>query len=161
MEAAAAESSLELRRFEEADADAVWELHNRASNEVGAHAGNGPWDADLHAIGAEYLNAGGEFVVGLLDGKLVAMGGLRRVREGVAELKRMRVHPRFQRRGFGRSVLVSLERRARELGYRTLRLDTAVVQVAAQRLYEQAGYRVVGRGQLAGFDVVYYEKRLV
>ncbi len=72
----------------------------------------------------------------------------------------MRVHPGFQRRGFGQTILARLEHRASELGYRALRLDTAVMLTAAQRIVESAGYREVGRGQLAGIEVVYFEKTL-
>jgi ribosomal protein S18 acetylase RimI-like enzyme len=72
----------------------------------------------------------------------------------------MRVHPAFQRRGFGRLILGRLEARARELGYHRVRLDTMVIQTAARHLYQRAGYREVGRGQLAGAEVVYFEKAL-
>ena len=72
----------------------------------------------------------------------------------------MRVHPAFQRRGFGRVVLAHLEGRARELGYRRLRLDTTVMHTAAQQLFARAGYREVGRGQLAGVEVIYFAKPL-
>jgi hypothetical protein len=33
--------------------------------------------------------------------------------------------------------------------------------IAAQRLYESAGYREVGRGRIAAVEVIYFEKRLV
>jgi ribosomal protein S18 acetylase RimI-like enzyme len=151
---------LELRRFEDADAPAVRELHDLALDAAGAHLGAGPWDEDLDSIRATYLDGGGEFLLGALDGRLVAMGALRHVTDSVAELKRMRVHPAFQRRGFGRLLLDRLEDRARELGYRKLRLDTTVRQTAAQSLYQSAGYREVGRGQLAGVEVVYFAKAL-
>ena len=36
----------------------------------------------------------------------------------------MRVEPSLQGQGIGRAMLGALEQRARELGYRTLRLDT-------------------------------------
>ena len=149
-----------MRRFEEADHDAVWALHNLALAESGAHAGNGPWDDDLHDIARVYLAAGGEFLVGVLDGQLVAMGALRRTTPDRAEIKRMRVHPAFQRRGFGKAMLAALERRAIELGYAALHLDTTVIQVAAQRLYLAHGYREVGRSVVGGFDTVLYEKRI-
>jgi ribosomal protein S18 acetylase RimI-like enzyme len=151
---------LVLRRFVDADTDAVWELHNLALNDVGAHADNGPWDDDLRSIRPSYLEDGGDFLVGLVEDRIVAMGAVRHITDSVAELKRMRVHPRYQRRGFGRLVLERLERRAAELGYTTLRLDTTVAQTAAQGLYRGAGYREVGRGRLAGFDVIFFEKRL-
>lgn len=151
---------LELRRFDDADAEAVRELHDLALADAGAHLGSGPWDEDLESIRRSYLQDGGEFLLGWLDGRLVAMGALRHVTAVAAEIKRMRVHPRFQRRGFGRTLLARLEDRARELGYSKLRLDTTVVQTAAQALYAREGYSQVGRGQLAGVEVIYYEKRL-
>jgi GNAT superfamily N-acetyltransferase len=90
---------------------------------TGAHLGNGPWDDDLRSIPVSYLQDGGEFIVGLVNGRLVAMGRLRHITDAAAELKRMRVHPAFQRRGFGREILGALENRARELGYTKLRHD--------------------------------------
>ena len=156
-----ATGGLELRRFEAGDARAVRELHELALRQAGAHLGRGPWDDDLDSIAATYLDDGGEFLVGTYDGRLVAIGALRHITDTVGELKRMRVHPAFQRRGYGRLVLAHLEDRARELGYRELRLDTTIMQVAAQRLYASAGYREVGRGQLAGVEVVYFAKSLV
>jgi ribosomal protein S18 acetylase RimI-like enzyme len=151
---------LQLRRFEDGDAGAVHELHNLELSEAGANLGRGSPAADLHSIRATYLSDGGEFLVGVYDGRVVAMGALRHVTDSVGEVKRMRVHPAFQRRGFARLILACLEDRARELRYRRLRLDTAVMRTAAQRLYQSAGYREVGRGQFAGVDVVYFEKRL-
>lgn len=151
---------LKLRRFDAGDARVVRELHHLALAETGAPPGRGPWDHDLDEIPATYLDDGGEFLVGVYDGRLVAMGALRHVTGTVAELERMHVHPAFQRRGFGRLILAGLEDRARELGYRQLRLNTNVVQTAAQRLYATSGYREVGRGQLAGVEVVYFAKAL-
>ena len=107
---------LELRRFEEADQHAVWELHNLGLHGTGAHLGNGPWDDDLRSIPDSYLHDGGEFLVGVVREEVVAMGALRHVTDSVAELKRMRVHPGYQRRGFGRQILAALEDRARESG---------------------------------------------
>ena len=67
---------LRIRRYDPADREAIWELHNLALNLIGAHGGNGEWDADLHSIGEQYLDAGGEFIVGLVDERIVAMGAL-------------------------------------------------------------------------------------
>ncbi len=150
---------MEVRRYRASDHDVVWDLHNVALNEVGAHAGNGPWDDDLHRIEAEYLDAGGEFYVGIIDGHIVAMGALKRLTDTRAEICRMRVHPDFQRRGLGTRILSRLEERARELGFRTLTLETTAGQVAAIGMYTKAGYVEVGRGRKLGFEVVAFEKR--
>ena len=153
-------ATLVIRRYKQDDHDAVWELHNIALWKVGAHAGNGPWDDDLHKIEEVYLDNGGEFLVGLLAGRILAMGAIRRVTGEKAEVKRMRVHPDYQRRGLGQQILTALEARAREIGYRTLVLDTAVVQTAAQQLYLKNGFREIGRTVLAGFDAILFEKQL-
>jgi ribosomal protein S18 acetylase RimI-like enzyme len=72
----------------------------------------------------------------------------------------MRVHPRFQRRGFAHALLAQLEDHARQHEHRRLRLDTTLLQIAAQRFFEREGYREVGRGQVAGVAMIYYAKRL-
>ena len=69
---------MKIRRFRREDAEAVWSLHNLALHDVGAHAGDGPWDYDLHAIEKVYLKGGGEFLVGIVDGRLIAMGALKK-----------------------------------------------------------------------------------
>jgi ribosomal protein S18 acetylase RimI-like enzyme len=153
--------TLRIRRYDPADRTAVRALHDEALNDAGAHLGRGPWDADLDEIEEVYLNAGGEFLVGVLDDQMVAMGALRSAPEGGVQLTRMRVAPRLQGRGIGQRLLDALHHRAAELGHTTLRLDTTVQQVAAQRLYEKNGYREVGRGTVGRFRCIYYVRNLV
>ena len=159
--AGASDTELVIRRYRDADHDAVWELHNLALRLVGAHAGNGPWDDDLHHIGEVYLDAGGEFLVGELAGRIVAIGALRRHDDTTAEVKRMRVHPDVQRSGHGRTVLRSLEARALQLGCRRLVLDTTERQLAAIALYSSEGFSETGRGRVLGFPCIFFAKQLV
>lgn len=148
-----------LRRYEPGDREAVRNLHNEALHEVGAHLGDGPWDSDLDAIESVYLQAGGEFLVGIVEREIVAMGALRRDPDGRAWITRMRVSPRLQGRGIGQTLLDALHGRAAELGHETLHLDTTVGQIAAQRLYERNGYRETGRGRVGPFECLYYERK--
>jgi len=149
-----------IRQYQDEDRAAVWALHNAALFPTGAHVGNGPWDDDLHRIQDVYIKAGGEFLVGLLGAVIVAMGALKRLSPDCAEVKRMRVDPEHQRKGFGQAVLNRLERRADELGYRHLCLDTTTKQDAAQQLYRKNGYRETGRKQMGRFEVILSEKDL-
>ena len=151
---------LYIRRYRDADCDEVWRLHNLALDDVGAHAGNGAWDDDVREIGAVYLSDGGEFLVGVLREKIVAMGALKRTSSSRAEVKRMRVHPDQQRKGFGRAILLELERRAVERGYSAVHLDTTVQQTAAQHLYEENGYAKIGHRRVGDFQCIFYEKQL-
>ncbi len=149
-----------LRRYTLADMKAVEHLHVYAIQQTGAYLGRGPWDDDVYAIEEAYLNNKGEFLIGEWDSKFVAMGAFRRTGPERAEIKRMRVHPDYQGRGFGQLILTELENRARAIGYKTLHLDTSVMQVAAQKLYEKNGFRKVGRDTHKNIEVILYEKQL-
>ena len=149
---------MHIRRYRPSDKRAVRRLHDDALNEVGAHVGAGPWDDDLDDIEGVYLDSGGEFLVGILEGEVVAMGAIRRVSPDAAEVKRMRVRPGLQGRGYGQTLLDALHRRAANLDYTTLHLDTTVQQRAARHLYTKNGYREAGRGKVGPFDCVFYER---
>ena len=82
----------------------------------------------------------GTFLVGWLDGRPIAAGGVKPLGDGVAELKRMYVVPEARANGTGRWLLDGLEGAARRLGVRVLRLDHGDKQPHATRLYERAGY---------------------
>lgn len=149
-----------LRRYAPSDHETVRALHVNGLAQFGADAGLGPWDADIDRIPEVYLDNHGEFLVGEIGGAVVAIGGLRRVDQHVAEIKRMRVRLDYQRQGLGGELLRALERRAQELGYRTLRLDTTVQQIPAQKLYERNGYLRVGSAVLGGYQCILYSKEL-
>lgn len=154
--------ALEVRRFTPEDTESVLSLHRRAIEEIGAYSEelSEYLDADMTDIEQNYLQNGGDFLVGTLDGELVAMGALKRTSDSEAELKRMRVEPEFQKRGFGKVMLRHLEERAAELGISTLKLDTTMQQTGARRLYEGAGYSFVGSGRIGPFDCLFYEKEI-
>ena len=118
------------------------------------------WDSDLDDIETVYLRTGGEFLVGEINDVIVAMGGVRLNDDGSATLKRMRVHPRFQRRGHGRELLRRLEGAARQRGVQRIVLDTLPVQSAALALYLSNGYVETHRGQRDGIELVFMEKSL-
>jgi GNAT superfamily N-acetyltransferase len=92
----------------------------------------------------EFGPPGGVFLVGVdEDGRAVAAGGVKRLEDGVAEIKRMYVAPEARGRGLARELLVALEDAARSLGYARVRLDTGPKQPAAEHLYRSAGYREI------------------
>jgi GNAT superfamily N-acetyltransferase len=152
------DETLHIRRYEPTDNEAVWRLHHVALHDAEAHAGSEEWDEDLHNIESVYLHNDGEFLVGTYRGEIVAMGALRKTTPERAEIKRMRVAPAFQRRGFGQAILAALEQRASELGYRELHLDTTIQQEAARGLYVKNGYRESRRARVGPFECIFYEK---
>ena len=82
----------------------------------------------------------GAYLVGYEGADAVAGGGVRRLEDGVAEIKRMFVRPVARSRGVARALLEALEDTARELGYERVRLDTGPKQVHGLALYRSSGY---------------------
>jgi GNAT superfamily N-acetyltransferase len=111
---------------------------------------------------AQFAPPHGLFLVGLLDGVPVAMGGWRRRGDSDVEIKRMYVSPRARRLGLARRMLAELEDTAAESGAGAIVLNTGPAQPEAVALYEQAGYLPVpGFGHYACHpDALFYGKRV-
>lgn len=73
-------------------------------------------------------------------GAIAGMGGLRCIREGVAEVKRVYVRPAHRGKHLGETILQRVLDDAAAFGYRSIVLDTAPFMLSAQRLYEAAGF---------------------
>jgi GNAT superfamily N-acetyltransferase len=158
---------LMIRRYRTADHERVLALHHEGLAQVGLRPGDGVYyDHDLPCLEEIYLCEGGEFLVGerlTATGPgpcVVAMAGLRPVDRETAEVVRLRVDPRVQRRGFGGAMLLALESRATELGYRVLRGDTTALQGPALELYRRFGWRETRREAIRGIVNIYGEKPL-
>ncbi|MDW8260310.1 MAG: GNAT family N-acetyltransferase [Gammaproteobacteria bacterium] len=80
------------------------------------------------------------FFVARRDGVAIGCGALVNVAPGVGEIKRMYVAPQARGLGVGRRLLERLERHARLLGLREVKLETGNAQPEALGLYRSAGY---------------------
>lgn len=78
------------------------------------------------------------------DGALVGMGGIRRLDDTTAEIKRMYVRESARGTGLGRAILDRLLADADAFGYRRVHLDSAPFMTDAHRLYARAGFTDCG-----------------
>lgn len=85
-------------------------------------------------------DAGGIYVQRDATGEIMAMGGLRRLPDGAAEIVRIFTRPKFRGKGLGSQSVSHLVSQARSLGYDRVRLDTAVFMRSAQKIYGAAGF---------------------
>ncbi len=77
------------------------------------------------------------------DGEnIVGTGSYHRIREGVAEIKRMYVEPAHRGAGLGRRLLEGLMHAAKAAGYSSMCLETAPFRIPALALYRSAGFVV-------------------
>jgi len=117
-------------------------------------------EADLMSVEEVYLHSRGEFLLGFIGERLVAMGGFKRMSEGSAELRRMRIAGDLQGQGCGTLMLLELERRAFQSGIRTLCLETAERRPLTLKFYRKHGYRETGRGFYGAVETIQFSKTL-
>lgn len=82
----------------------------------------------------------GLFLLARLDGRAVGCIALKRLDDGIGEIKRLWVDPATRGLGVAQRLLGTLELHAADMGLRALRLDTNRTQVEAQALYRRQGY---------------------
>jgi len=102
----------------------------------------------------------GAFLVGYDGERPVAIGGVRRLHDGICEIKRMYVVPDARSRGAGRALLTALEDAARALGYDRVRLDAGPEQRHSIALFRQTGYAAIPKYNDNHIAVYFAEKRL-
>jgi GNAT superfamily N-acetyltransferase len=120
------------------------------------------WSPDLipSADPAEVAPPLGAWVVAYLDGEAVGCGGVKRLDDSSAELKRIYLAGSARGSGLGRRLLERLEQYARELGYENLRLDTGDLQPEALGLFRSAGYEHIADYNGNTWATYWMEKRL-
>lgn len=82
----------------------------------------------------------GSFYLVHADGVLAGMGGLRRVEDGVGEVKRIYVRPSQRGKGLGEAIMLRVLADAAAFGYTRMLLDSAPFMQSAHRLYEKMGF---------------------
>jgi GNAT superfamily N-acetyltransferase len=149
-----------FERYSGGQHEALIQLHRSALVGISHGFSQEEEEADLQAIEAVYLRGGGEFFIGLLEGRLVAMGGFRMTGQGIAELKRMRIATDLQGRGIGGALLALLEKTAGERGIGKLTLESAASRPNTLSFYKKHGYSQVGESHYGTQATVCFEKVL-
>jgi ribosomal protein S18 acetylase RimI-like enzyme len=153
---------LQIRRYQPQDNKVIRELNDAgiAQIEPSGKLRSLPNVAiDFDDIEGVYLK-NGDFIVGLQDGEIVAMGAFKRRTPECAEFKRLRIRPDCQRKGYGEAIMLKLMELAAEMGYTESFLDTLTTNTRAQQLFEKLGFVKSGRGKRGPFELFFYTRQL-
>ena len=124
--------------------------------------GTAYYDEALDRLSAFYRQPGRAYFV-LLDRGVVAGGvGVAEFRGDCCELQKLYLADEVKGRGLGYALIRRVEEKARELGYRSIYLETHTNLGAAIHVYERAGYREIPRpeGVVHGTMNRFYLKQL-
>jgi ribosomal protein S18 acetylase RimI-like enzyme len=100
---------------------------------------------ELAGLPGRYAAPDGRLFLAFADGeRLAGCIALRKLEDGICEMKRLFVREDFRGRKIGSILIEKLIKEARAIGYRKMRLDTYPPKMAkAVRLYESHGFREI------------------
>jgi putative acetyltransferase len=93
-------------------------------------------------------------IVAYENNQPIGCGAFKEYELGVAEIKRMFVKQQHRGKGIAGQILAALEQWAKEEGFKSCILETAIKQPEAIRVYEREGYKIIPNyGQYVGVDI--------
>ncbi|HVE40871.1 MAG TPA: GNAT family N-acetyltransferase [Planctomycetota bacterium] len=98
---------------------------------------------EFAALPWRYAPPRGELLLALEGGEPAGCVALKPIDADSGEFKRFFVRPRFRGRGIGLDLGRAIVDRAREIGYRRMRLDTLPSMCAAVAVYRALGFRPI------------------
>jgi putative acetyltransferase len=102
------------------------------------------FEQELAELPGRYASPEGRLLLAISNAQVAGCVGLRKIGDGVCEMKRLYVRPKFRGLGIGRAMALHLIEEARALNYSQIRLDTLPAQMGeAIKMYRSLGFREI------------------
>ena len=125
------------------DIELIRELFREYQNSLGIGLCFQNFENELAALPGKYAAPDGRLYLAFDGNQAVGCAGLRKIEDGVCELKRLYVRTAYRGRGVGRHLALEVLQDARKIGYSRLRLDTLPSMRRAQELYRSLGFKPI------------------
>jgi GNAT superfamily N-acetyltransferase len=103
------------------------------------------FEKELANLPRDYAPPAGRLLLAYEDSQLAGCVALRRIDEGVCEMKRLFLRGDFRGKGLGRQLIEAIIGEAKKIDYQRMRLDTLPPKMNdAIQLYRSYGFREIG-----------------
>jgi GNAT superfamily N-acetyltransferase len=117
------------------------------------------FEQELANLPGEYGPPDGHILLASCGQELIGCTAIKKLDDGVCEMRRLFIRPGFQGRGMGRALAEAGIEHARKLGYHFMRLDT--VMDIAKKLYLSMGFKEIAPyAYFSAKDMVFMELKL-
>jgi ribosomal protein S18 acetylase RimI-like enzyme len=101
------------------------------------------FEQELAGLPGKYARPTGRLILARDAQQAAGCVALRKLDDGICEMKRLFVRPAWRRKGLGSALVEQILSHARQIGYRSMRLDTLASLTPAISLYESFGFRQI------------------
>lgn len=101
------------------------------------------FNTELDRLPGKYANPDGRLYIAYVDNKVAGCIALRRYDENRAELKRLFIRNEFRQLGISKKLVNQIISDAKEIGYKSILLDTLNTMTAAMNLYQSVGFKEI------------------
>jgi ribosomal protein S18 acetylase RimI-like enzyme len=122
------------------DIAAVKRLFSEYAESLGVDLCFQGFEKELAELPGAYAGESGSLLLAEVDGSAVGCVGLRRLSDGICEMKRLYVNPTLRGMRIGRLLADEIIARGRQLGYERIRLDTLPSMQTAISMYRSLGF---------------------
>jgi len=133
-------SAVLRRAASEAEIETVRTLFREYEKSLGISLCFQNFAEEVAGLPGDYAPPDGRLLIAFVGRRPAGCVALRKIGEGVAEMKRLYVRLRFRGMKLGRQLTEAVLEEARSIGYRAVRLDTLPSMREAQTLYLSMGF---------------------
>ena len=102
------------------------------------------FEEELGALPGKYAPPSGGLFLATVDGKIAGCVAFRKIEVEICEMKRLFVREDFRGYGLGKKLIEKMFEKAREAGYKSVRLDTLADKMpSAIMLYKSFGFKEI------------------